>query len=250
MEEHQLFELLLYILAGFLAQMVDGALGMAYGVSASSLLLTFGVPPAPASASVHVAKVFAGGASGLSHWRAGNVLVPFAKKLIIPGVIGACIGAFILTEVPPEVIRPIVAAYLLFMGLIIVAKSLRRTVRVGSDRHLTILGAAGGFCDALGGGGWGPIVTGTLLARGNEPRTTIGSVNFAEFFVALASTAMFLSTIGLQLWRPAAGLAIGGLLAAPIAARLTGRIPAKPLMFAVGLVIIALSVRTIVLTLS
>ena len=249
MEQQQLIELLLFVAAGFLAQLVDGALGMAYGVSASSLLLTFGVPPAPASASVHVAKVFAGGASGYSHWRVGNVIIPFARKLIIPGVIGACAGAFILTEVPPQIIRPIVAVYLVFMGLIIIAKSIRRTVRVGSDRHLTILGAAGGFCDALGGGGWGPIVTGTLLARGNEPRTTIGSVNFAEFFVALASTAMFLSTIGLQLWRPAAGLAIGGLLAAPIAARLTGRIPARPLMLFVGAVIVALSIRTIVLSL-
>lgn len=101
----------------------------------------------------------------------------------------------------------------------------------------------------MGGGGWGPIVTGTLLARGNEPRTTIGSVNFAEFFVAMASTAMFMSTIGLQIWRPAAGLAIGGLIAAPIAARLTGRLPVRPLMFSVGLLIIVLSLRTIVLDL-
>jgi uncharacterized membrane protein YfcA len=249
MDEQQLIELLLYVVAGFVAQMIDGALGMAYGVSASSLLLTFGVPPASASASVHVAKVFAGGASGLSHWRAGNVVIPLARRLAIPGVIGACIGAFILTEVPPHVIRPIVAAYLLLMGLIIVGKAIRRSIHVGSERHLLALGAAGGFCDALGGGGWGPIVTGTLLARGNEPRTTIGSVNFAEFFVAMASTAMFMSTIGLKLWRPAAGLAIGGLLAAPIAARLTGRLPVRPLMFSVGLLIIALSLRTIVLAL-
>lgn len=247
MEQAQLLELLLYVLAGFIAQLIDGALGMAYGVSASSLLLTFGVPPAPASASVHVAKVFAGGASALSHWRAGNVIIPFARKLAIPGAIGACGGALVLTSVRPEIIRPVVAVYLVLMGAVIVAKSVRRSIHVGSERHLVTLGAAGGFCDAMGGGGWGPIVTGTLLARGNEPRTTIGSVNFAEFFVAMASTAMFMSTIGLELWRPAAGLAIGGLVAAPIAARLTGRLPVRPLMLGVGLLIIGLSLRTILL---
>jgi uncharacterized membrane protein YfcA len=169
------------------------------------------------------------------------------RRLLIPGVIGGCVGAYILTEIPGDIVKPIVAAYLLIMGLFILAKAWRRSVHVGSAKHLEPLGLAGGFFDAIGGGGWGPIVVGTLLARGNEPRTTIGSVNVAEFFVTLATSVTFILTIGVTQWLPIAGLAIGGAIASPIAARLTGRIPARPLMFAVAIVVILLSIRTIVL---
>jgi len=241
-------ELLLYAVAGFLAQMVDGALGMGYGVSATTLLLTFGVTPAVASASVHTAEVVTTGFSGYSHWRAGNVGASLVRKLLIPGVIGGCAGAYILTEVSGDVIKPFIAIYLLLMGSIILAKAWRRSVHVGSEKHLIPLGLAGGFFDAVGGGGWGPIVVGTLLARGNEPRTTIGSVNLAEFFVTLATSLTFILTIGVSNWMPIAGLALGGAIAAPLAARLTGRIPARPLMIAVGVLVILLSVRTLLLS--
>lgn len=227
--------------------MIDGILGMAYGVSATSMLLSFGVTPAVASASVHTAEVVTTGFSGFSHWRNGNVIASFVRKLVVPGVIGGCTGAYLLTEVPAGVIKPVIAAYLLVMGLIILAKAWRRSVHVGSEKHLFPLGLSGGFFDAIGGGGWGPIVVGTLLARGNEPRTTIGSVNLAEFFVTFATSVTFILTIGLASWMPVIGLAAGGALAAPLAARLTGRIPSRPLMVAVGVLVILLSIRTIVL---
>jgi uncharacterized membrane protein YfcA len=227
--------------------MIDGILGMAYGVSATSMLLSFGVSPAVASASVHTAEVVTTGFSGVAHWRSGNVVASFVRKLVIPGVIGGCTGAYLLTEIPATVIKPVIAAYLLVMGLIILAKAWQRGVHVGSEKHLFPLGLFGGFFDAIGGGGWGPIVVGTLLARGNEPRTTIGSVNLAEFFVTFATSVTFILTIGLTSWMPVVGLAVGGALAAPIAARLTGRIPARPLMVAVGVLVILLSLRTILM---
>jgi len=248
MPEDQLLELILFAVAGFVAQMVDGMCSMGYGVSATSLLLSFGVPPAAASASVHTAEVFATGASAWSHWRVGNVVWSFARKLLIPGAIGAIVGAYLLTSISGDVIKPFVAAYLLIMGVVIFYKAFRPKREQESHAHIVPLGLAGGFFDSIGGGGWGPIVAGTLIARGNAPRTTIGSVAFAEFFVTVASSVTLLLTIGVSNWIPIAGLAAGSMVAAPIAARLTGRIPTKPLMIFVAVVIIALSVRTILRT--
>lgn len=245
--EEPLIHFLLFTLAGFLAQMIDGMLSMGYGVSATSLLLSFGLPPAAASASVHTAEVVATAFSAYNHWRVGNVIASFVKKLLIPGVIGAIAGAYVLTHVSAEVIKPIVAAYLVIMGAVILVKAFRRRREEESQAHIVPLGLAGGFLDSIGGGGWGPIVAGTLVARGNPPRTTIGSVAFAEFFVSFAASATLLLTIGVSNWLPILGLAIGGAIASPIAARLTGRIPAKPLMIAVGIAIILLSARTIFL---
>jgi uncharacterized protein len=243
--EDPLLHFLLFILAGFLAQMIDGTLSMGYGVSATTLLLSFGVAPAAASASVHTAEVVATAFSAWNHWRVGNVIAAFVKKLLIPGVIGAVAGAYVLTTVPGDVIKPFMAAYLVVMGVIILFKAFRRRPEGESHAHIVPLGFVGGFLDSIGGGGWGPIVAGTLVARGNPPRTTIGSVAFAEFFVTFAASATLLVTIGVSNWMPIAGLAIGGAIASPIAARLTGRIPAKPLMIIVGIVVILLSVRTI-----
>ena len=242
-------QLLWFIAAGFVAEMIDGSLGMGYGVSATTLLLSLGIPPAMASASVHTAKVFTTGMAAASHYRAGNVLWSVVKRLLIPGAIGAVIGAYLLTSFPGEKMKPFVAGYLMIMGVLIISKGLRRQVdRVAHD-HLEPLGFIGGLFDAIGGGGWGPIVTGTLLARGNQPRTTIGSVNFSEFFVTLAASITFLLTIGITTWVPVVGLALGGAVAAPISAILAKRIPARPLMIAVGVLVIALSIRTIVLAL-
>jgi len=249
MDEHVLLELLLFTLAGFVAQIIDGTISMGYGVSATSLLLSFGAAPAAASASVHTAEVVATAFSAYNHWRRKNVIASFVRKLLIPGVLGAIAGAFVLTSIPGDVIKPFMAAYLIVMGVIILLKAWRRSVHVGSEKHLTPLGFAGGFCDSVGGGGWGPIVAGTLLARGNEPRTTIGSVAFSEFFVTFAASATLLLTIGVSNWLPIAGLALGSAIASPFAARLTGRIPARPMMIVVGVVVILLSVRTIAATL-
>lgn len=247
--EEPLLHFALFVLAGFLAQMIDGTLSMGYGVSATTLLLSFGLAPAAASASVHTAEVVATAFSAYNHWRVGNVIASFVKKLLIPGVLGAIAGAYVLTHVPADVIKPIVAAYLVVMGLVILVKAFRRRREEESQAHIVPLGLAGGFLDSIGGGGWGPIVAGTLVARGNPPRTTIGSVAFAEFFVSFAASATLLLTIGVSNWLPILGLAIGGAIAAPLAARLTGRIPARPLMIAVGVAIILLSARTIVVAL-
>ncbi|MGZ5444885.1 MAG: sulfite exporter TauE/SafE family protein [Thermoanaerobaculia bacterium] len=247
MDEHVILELLLFTLVGFVAQMIDGTISMGYGVSATSLLLSMGVAPAPASASVHTAEVVATAFSAYNHWRQKNVVMSFVKKLLIPGVLGAIAGAWVLTSIPGDVVKPFMAAYLMVMGAIILLKAWRRSVHVGSEKHMTPLGLAGGFFDSIGGGGWGPIVAGTLMARGNEPRTTIGSVAFSEFFVTFASSATLLLTIGVSAWLPVAGLALGGAIASPFAARLTGRLPARPLMIVVGVAVILLSVRTIVM---
>lgn len=239
-------EIVLYAIAGFLAQLVDGVLGMGYGVSASSFLLSLGVSPVVSSASVHTAETVATGFSAFSHYRYGNVVWSLARRLLIPGAIGAIIGAWLLTRIPGERVRPFIAAYLLLMGVAILVKALRRREAAESHARLAPLGFAGGFFDAIGGGGWGPIVVGTLLARGNQPRTTIGSVSCAEFFVTAAASATFLLTIGIEAWKPIAGLAIGGAIAAPIAAKLVNRVPARPLMIAVGTFVIVLSLRTII----
>lgn len=239
-------DLATFIVVGFLAQLIDGTLGMAYGLSATTFLLTAGVPPAVASASVHAAEVITTGVSGLAHWNSGNVSSYLVRRLIIPGMIGAAVGAYILTSLPGDRIKPFVAAYLLAMGAFIVWKGIRRAVAHKEVRsHLIPLGLGGGFLDAVGGGGWGPIVASNLVARGNHPRYTIGSVNFAEFFVASAASATLVLTIGLSFWTAILGLAIGGAAAAPIAARLTKRVPTRALMVAVGVMIIALSVRTL-----
>jgi len=241
--------ILLFIIIGFIAQMIDGALGMAYGVSTTTLLLTLGVSPAAASASVHVAETFTTGLSGLSHFGFGNVNWFLVKRLIIPGVVGAIIGAYILSSVDSKVIKPYVAAYLLIMGALILFKAIRKIETSNVQTHLIPLGLTGGFLDALGGGGWGPIVVSTLLARGNDPRFTIGSVNFAEFFVALAAAITFTITVGLVQWQIILGLAIGGGLAAPFAAYASKRIPTRMLMIVVGILIIVLSLRTLYQTL-
>ena len=242
-------ELLIFAVAGFVAQLIDGALGMAYGVTATTLLLSFGVPPAVASATVHTAEVFSSGFAGLAHYKFGNVVPRLVRRLMIPGILGAIIGAYLVTSFPAERIKPFIAAYLLLMGVVILLKAWKRRAHHEPAKHVGALGFAGGFFDTVGGGGWGPIVVGTLLARGNEPRETIGSANLAEFFVTLAATLTFAVTIGITRWYAIGGLAIGGAIAAPIAARIAGRVPTRPLLIAVGLTVIVLSVRTIAMSL-
>jgi uncharacterized membrane protein YfcA len=235
----------LYVLAGFVAQMIDGALGMAYGVSASSLLLSFGVPPAAVSATVHAAECFTTGASGLSHHAFGNVDKFLFKRLLIPAVIGAVIGAYVLSSINGEVLKPYISGYLIIMGLVIIAKAFITIPPRNVTTHLTPLGFIGALLDTLGGGGWGPIVASNLIARGNDVRITVGSVNAVEFFVTLAASITFFLTIGLTHWGIILGLAVGGVLAAPLGAWAAKRLPHKPFMVIVGLLIIGISARTL-----
>ncbi len=237
--------MIVYIIVGFFAQIIDGALGMAYGVTSTTFLLSLGIPPAAASASVHTAEIFASGASGLAHLRFGNVDKKLFKKLLIPGIAGGILGAYILTAVPGKTIKPFIAFYLLIMGLIILRKAFKKIEQKEVKTKLLPLGISGGFFDAMGGGGWGPIVTSTLVARGHNPRFSIGSVNLAEFFVTVAEVATFLTIIGLAHWQIIIGLIIGGVLAAPLAAYVCKRLPSRALMIMVGLLIVALSLRTI-----
>ena len=246
------YSIFVFILVGFLAQMIDGALGMAYGVSSNSFLLGIGVPPASASASVHMAEVVTTAISGFSHWRLGNINKKLVLSLILPGVLGAVLGAYLLTNAPGDLLKPFIAVYLLIMGIIILSKGLKKTDPEHKEvKHISILGVVGGFFDAIGGGGWGPMVTSTLVARGSNPRYTIGSVNFSEFFVTLAQSVVFILTLQFtEYWKVIAGLLIGGAAAAPLAALVTKRVPVRPLMIMVGVLITITSIRTLYLAIA
>lgn len=238
-------DLLTYIAIGFGAQLVDGALGMAYGITASSMLLGLGVPPAVTSATVHAAECFTTGASASAHHAFGNIDRTLFKRLLLPGVAGAAIGAYLLASLPGELMKPWIAGYLLLMGVLLVARSLfpYRPRNVAS--YLSPLGFFGALVDAIGGGGWGPIVTSNLLARGNDLRLTVGTVNAVEFFVTLTASLVFLLTLGLAHWDIIAGLAIGGVAAAPLGAWLVKYVRPRPVLALVGLLVIGLSLRTL-----
>lgn len=240
----------MYLVVGLLAQLVDGALGMAYGVTSTSFLLSLGVPPAISSTSVHVAEMFTTGASAISHFRFKNINKKLFKSLLIPGVLGAVVGAYLLSDlIDGDFIKPYIAAYMLILGLIIIRKALKKTLVKNKTKRIGILAAAGGFLDSIGGGGWGPIVTSTLLGQGRDPRYTIGSVNAAEFVIAFASGVTFLIFTGVSSWQVVSGLIIGGVIAAPFGAMLVGKIKRKPLMLIIGTLVVGLSVRTIWLSL-
>lgn len=241
--------ILLFVLAGFVAQMVDGCIGMAYGVSSTSLLLSFGVPPAAASASVHTSEVFTTLVSGISHWKLKNVDKKLFSQLVIPGVIGGVVGAFILTNIDTAIISPVINTYLILMGARIIWKAFKKPAEKTFEAFKAwILGLAGGFLDAIGGGGWGPVVTTTLVAGGQVPRYVIGSVNASEFFVTLAQAATFVTMMGIgEYWKVIVGLAIGGIIAAPFAAILVKKITPKAMMIAVGTVVALLNIRSLVL---
>lgn len=232
------------VAVGLLAQVIDGALGMAYGITATTFLLSTGVSPAAASASVHIAEIFTTGLSGWSHWRFGNVDKRLFKRLLLPGLAGAVVGAYVITSVDGKAIKPWIAGYLLLMGFYILYKAFRHVQRKRHDvpRHVGPLALLGGFVDAVGGGGWGPVVTSSLIGTGNNPRTTIGSVNAAEFFLAIATSATFAVLVGATYWTVIAGLVLGGMFAAPLAAWLCRHLPARALLVLVGVLITVLSV--------
>lgn len=240
-------EILIFILAGFVAQLIDGALGMAYGVSATTFLLSFGVTPLAASASVHASEIFTSGVSGWMHLKFGNVNSKLFKTIVVPGVLGAIAGAYLLFTLEEYVylIKPVVAFYTLFLGILIIRKVLKKHVKKSPVKRLGMLGAMGGFLDAIGGGGWGPIVSSTLIAKGRHPMYTIGSVNLAEFFVSFASSAAFISLAGISHWQIIVGLILGGTISAPLGAFLARKLPVKTMMIIVGIVVIIVSLRLI-----
>lgn len=236
-------DFLVFVAIGFAAQMIDGAIGMAYGVTSTTVLLSMGVPPATASACVHAAETFTTGASGLSHWRLKNIDKGLVYRLVLPGMAGGAIGAYVLTSLPGDAMRPWVSAYLLVLGIVILSKAMRQAPKKEfSRRGVAPLGFFGGLLDAIGGG-WGPMVTSTLIGNGVTPRYAIGSVNLAEFFVTLTISLTFFATIGMTLWPIIAGLVLGGVIAAPFAAYATKYVPDRALMIIVGCVVVILSCR-------
>ncbi|PKL76639.1 MAG: hypothetical protein CVV27_09265 [Candidatus Melainabacteria bacterium HGW-Melainabacteria-1] len=236
---------------GLLAQSIDGALGMAYGITSSTVLMASGAPPAVASASVHIAEVFTTGISGCFHLKFGNVDQRLFLRLLLPGLLGAVLGAVMVSVLDGAVIKPYISLYLLGMGGYVISKVFRQLkIRRSEPRHVGKLAVFGGFVDAVGGGGWGPVVTSTLVGTGQDPRTTIGSVNLAEFFLTFASAIVFSALVGDGPWPIVAGLVLGGLFAAPFAALLCRRLHARTLLILVGSLISLLSLYNLFSALS
>ena len=226
---------------GLLAQLVDGALGMAYGLVSNSILLALGLPPALASATVHTAEIFTTGVSGASHAWFGNVRWKLFWQLAIPGALGGMLGACFLANGPGDTIRPFVNVYLLMLGAMVLLRAFGRRLTRHQVQHSGVLGFLAGLLDAIGGGGWGPLATSTLIARGGGVRRTIGSVNAAEFVVTTSISATLVWHVGIGHWPIVLGLLTGGVLAAPFAAWLVRHLPERAVMAAVGTLIVAIS---------
>ena len=243
MDSTLFYEIAPFIVAGFAAQIIDGALGMAFGVISSTLLITLGMPPAAASAGVHTVETFTTGISGISHILHKNVDWKLFGRLAIPGIIGGILGAYVLSNIDAAVVKPFVLAYLAGIGALLVFRGIKYPPHHVPPKVVAPLGLAGGFLDAAGGGGWGPIVTGNLLAQGGEPRRVIGTVNTTEFLLTATISATFIVTLGWKAFTAATlGLLIGGVIAAPVGARIASRVNPKTLLTAVGVLLIVTSI--------
>lgn len=237
------------VLAGFCAQMVDGATSMGYGVTSSIILQSANVSPAAISGGIHTAEMFTSGASGYSHYKFGNVNKKLFKALVIPGILGAVLGAWLLVKFDGThltYLRPAMAIYTLLLGIKIFSNAFRPINLKKKFKRYGWLAGAGGFLDSFGGGGWGPIVTSTLITKGRTPRYVVGSVSLTEFFVTLASAFTFFTLIGVQNWQVILALVIGGVIAAPIAARLAGKLPRKTSFILLGVVVMVWSIKILV----
>ncbi|MGB4101947.1 MAG: sulfite exporter TauE/SafE family protein [Alphaproteobacteria bacterium] len=236
---------LLYVVIGFVAQLVDSALGMAFGSLSSGVMLSIGFPPQALSATVHMAEIFGGGAAAVSHWRLGNLDFSLLKKLTIPAIAGAVLGTFLVTHIDNTVLKPLLGVYFLVIGLVIVVKALRPTmIRIMTIRQ-SALGFVGGFLDAFGGAGWGEFVSSGLLLRGHNVRNAIGSLVAAEFMVAVTVSVIFYTTTGTVHWLEVIALALGAVAAAPLGAWLCKRTPLTPLTALVGLLVAALGLKAL-----
>jgi uncharacterized protein len=244
--------LLPFIALGFFAQLIDGSIGMAFGVITNTMLVTMlGMPPAQASARVHLVEMFTTAASGLSHIYHRNVDWKLFSRLAIPGVVGAVIGAYLLTHIDGAVAKPFVMAYLACIGVYLLYRAWGYNHTPREPKVIAPLALIGGFLDAAGGGGWGPVVTSNLLIQGSSPRQTVGTVNTAEFFLTTAVSLTFISQLGWEAFTASTlGLLIGGLAAAPLGAFLTKRIPPQRLLLLVGIVLTATSVFSLYQTLA
>ncbi|MES3018975.1 MAG: TSUP family transporter [Bacteroidota bacterium] len=242
-----------FLAAGFVFAMIDGAIGMSYGVTSTTFSLSMGIPPASASTAVHVSEILSNGIAGWMHFRMKNVNMRLFWLLMIPGVIGAMFGAFLLTNLEEynHITKPIVSLYTLILGVVILLKALKvNRKRVGEKiKNIRFLGFGGGFVDAVGGGGWGSIVLSSLIAGGRNARYSLGTVKLSRFFIALMSSVTFLTLLNDVYWEAILGLVIGSAIASPIAAKLSSKISVKAIMMAVGVIVILVSLKTIIMTL-
>lgn len=235
-----------FVLAGFFAQLIDGSLGMGYGVTSASILLSAEIPPAAISGSIHTAEIFASGASGYAHYKFGNVNKKLFKTLVIPGVLGAFLGALLLVFLSDHytfLMRCLMATYTLFLGTKFILNAFRSEIRKKKVKRAGWLAATGGFLDSFGGGGWGPVVTSTLVAKGRNIKYVVGSVSLTEFFVTLTSALTFFTLLGLNHWNVILGLILGSFIAAPLGAKMTGIFPRKTSFLLLGILVIIWSIR-------
>lgn len=228
-----------YIAVGFAAQLVDGALGMAFGVISNSLMVgVLGVPPALASQRVHIVECFTTATSGISHLLHGNIDKKLFFRLLIPGIIGGLAGAYVLSSIDAGIIKPFVLAYLSCIGIYLLFRGLAYPPKHREPKYVAPLGLFGGFLDAAGGGGWGPVVSSNLLVQGAEPRKVVGTVNSVEFFLTITVSAAFIWHLGVtDLAGATLGFLIGGVAAAPFGAFAAKHFPAKWMLILVGIVL-------------
>lgn len=241
-----------FLIAGFIFAMIDGAIGMSYGVTSTTFSISMGIPPASASTAVHLSEILSNGIAGLMHYKMGNVNMKLFKMLVIPGIIGAMLGAFLLSSLEhySAYTKPLVSLYTLILGLVILSKAFNLKKKTGEIKkkikNIAALGFGGGLVDAVGGGGWGSIVLSTLIAGGRHARFSLGAVKASRFFVALMSSLTFITMLRGLHWAAIGGLVVGSAIASPIAARVANRISAKSIMFAVGIIVILASMKNIV----
>jgi len=238
-----------FLIAGFFFALIDGAIGMSYGVTTTSFSLTMGIPPASASMGVHLSEIMSNGIAGWMHYKMGNINWKLFKLLLIPGIIGAMAGAALISSLEhySQYTKPFVSLYTLILGIVILSKAFKKGVLKSEDKikRIPLLGLGGGFIDAVGGGGWGSIVLSTLIAGGRHPRFSLGTVKLSRFFIALMSSITFITLLHSNHWYAVAGLVIGGAIASPIAAKISNRISAKAIMIAVGVIVILISIKSI-----
>lgn len=239
-------DLILYALIGFVAQLVDSSLGMSFGALSSSLLLMAGLPPQSLSATVHAAEIFGGSAAAASHWKLGNIDVSTIKKLALPALVGAILGALLVTRFDNETLRPLIGLYFAGIGIVIIVKTLFPSFISLIRTRREVLGFFGGFLDAFGGAGWGEFVSSGLLLRGFDIRKIIGSLIAVELMLAVTVTIIFFSTTGLTLWPVIISLSLGAVLAAPLGAWVCKTVPAKPLTLCVGTLVTLIGLKTVV----
>ncbi|MDB5026064.1 MAG: family transporter [Mucilaginibacter sp.] len=239
-----------FLAAGFVFAMVDGAIGMSYGVTSTTFSLSMGIPPASASMGVHLSEIMSNGIAGWMHYRMGNINWKMFKLLLIPGIIGAVSGAYILSSLEhySQYTKPFVSLYTLILGIVIFSKALKTGQKrtKAKIKNIPLLGLGGGFIDAVGGGGWGSIVLSTLIAGGRHPRFSLGTVKLSRFFIALMSSLTFITMLSGARWQAVSGLVIGSALASPIAAKISNRISAKAIMMSVAVIVILISLKSII----